>query len=217
MSKLHGYDRSKLLGKVHQYGLQDFHNYALKRCQFIIRESFATSNDDYDITSPRIDVPIFNRHVHEWLTAQHDTLILSSSGDDQSILTGIECALMSIQQRRHDGKKIPNADLSHLRRIIARVKDNIKRRKYDEKTTKLHAVYNTKIQAIRDLKQRFSIHDEEYKTAAALERSVERLYRAACAYVAPPALPGTWITKFDWWIATNVTQEAIHAMTVTFK
>ncbi len=84
LSKLYNYDRSKLIGKVHEYSIDDFIAYLQLRVGYLLSSKAGESVGDLDEYTNKltIDFPLIAKQIHAWTMTQSDVLVKSADKQD---------------------------------------------------------------------------------------------------------------------------------------
>ncbi len=84
LSKLFGYDRIKLIGKVHEYSVDGFIAYLQLRISYLLRSKVGEPVGDSDEYTNKltIDFPIIAKQIHAWTMTQSEVLVKSADKQD---------------------------------------------------------------------------------------------------------------------------------------
>ena len=83
--KLHGYDRSRLIGKVHEYSVDDFIAYLVLRINYLLSAKGETN--DTQKNKLTIDFPVIARQIEAWVDKQNGVIVQSSDSKDHEQLS----------------------------------------------------------------------------------------------------------------------------------
>ncbi len=149
LSKLYNYDRSKLIGKVHEYSVDDFIAYLQLRIAYLV-SSKVESYDDHSqrrVDKLTLDFPVVAKQFWAWTLSQADKIVLSEEEADKKQLSFL-CSLMEqvlliregmlrslrpggqidrIVRATQEYKEQVLSGIDRLMPVICRISENIKR------------------------------------------------------------------------------------------
>ena len=223
LSKLHDYDRSKLIGKVHEYSIDDFVAYLQLRIAYLL------SAKGSDLDKLTVDFPVIVKHLHAWTVAQSEVLPKSTDffGDwkqlellrqlVEQILFTREGMLRSLfpgglvdrtVRATQSSRDLMQSDLNMMHSLYDRIAENINRRIVENQ---LEALKQATDETLAYIAEKRSEHNENMRpffTAAVAK--VQQQQEVVSKDPPPAPLPGTNVsTSYNWHSRIKAVKKAI--------
>jgi hypothetical protein len=214
LSKLHNYDRSKLIGKVHEYTIDDFIAYLQLRIAYIL------STKGSSVDKLTIDYPVIFKQLHAWTVAQREALLQSADEEDFKqlcLLSQLVGQVITIREGMLRDPLFPSgladaivrdtaasitlalSDGSALHVILVRVEENMKRADLQNRLEKLQQMADDTLAYITEQKTEHQRTGQQAFFDAAIAKVQEVLQEAMSKDPPPAPLPGADISMtYNW-------------------